>query len=71
MKPPGTLPVLRAGDVLFTSFNFDAAEAAVEARRSGVWLALVVAGARPTPQDGWTPVADRFGSDDGEQMRLL
>ena len=37
MRQPRTLPVLPAGDVLFTSFNFDAAEAAVEARRSGVW----------------------------------
>ena len=31
------LPVLPAGDVLFTSFTFDPDEAASEARRSGVW----------------------------------
>lgn len=31
------LPVLPAGDVLFTSFTFDPDEAAAEARRSGVW----------------------------------
>ncbi len=31
------LPVLPAGDLLFTSFGFDAEEAAAEARRSGVW----------------------------------
>ena len=32
---------------------------------------FVGVGARLTPQEGWTPVTDRFGSDDGEQMRLL
>jgi len=32
-----TLPILPTGDVLFTSFAFDPAEAAAEARRSGVW----------------------------------
>ncbi|RJQ07869.1 MAG: class I SAM-dependent methyltransferase [Dehalococcoidia bacterium] len=37
MKQPRALPVLPAGDVLFTSFNFDPSEAAAEARRSGVW----------------------------------
>jgi len=36
-KQPRALPVLPAGDVLFTSFTFDTAEAAAEARRSGVW----------------------------------
>lgn len=37
MKQLRALPVLPAGDVLFTSFNFDPGEAAAEARRSGVW----------------------------------
>ncbi|GMU39391.1 MAG: hypothetical protein AMXMBFR23_02570 [Chloroflexota bacterium] len=32
-----TLPVLPAGEVLFTSFAFDPAEAAAEARRTGLW----------------------------------
>lgn len=37
VKQLRTLPVMPAGDVLFTSFSFDPAEAAAEARRSGVW----------------------------------
>src|SRR5690606_8537221 len=32
-----TLPVLPAGEVRFTSFAFDPAEAAGEARRTGLW----------------------------------
>lgn len=36
-KRQRALPVLPAGDVLFTSFSFDPEEAAAEARRAGVW----------------------------------
>ncbi len=51
----------------------DAAQEALDARDVApeAFSALVGASARPASQDGWTPVADRFGSDDGEQMRLL
>lgn len=51
----------------------DSAQEALDARDFApeALPALVGAGAHPASQDGWTPVADRFGSDDGEQMRLL
>ncbi|PKN82925.1 MAG: hypothetical protein CVU47_01135 [Chloroflexi bacterium HGW-Chloroflexi-9] len=47
------------------------AQEAFEARDFAPEALPVLVGARPASQDGWTPVADRFGSGDGEQMRLL
>src|SRR5690606_34148906 len=49
------------------------ADAALDARDFAPEALPVLegAGVRPAAQDGWTPVANPFGSDDGEQMRLL